>query len=74
MLWQGRPLLSMASTQHHLAIYPFSSAVIDTVREDLDGYSISRGTIRFTSDHPIPDELLERIIRARMEQITGATS
>ncbi|MEV7132564.1 hypothetical protein AB0N24_06700 [Arthrobacter sp. NPDC093128] len=41
----------------------------DAVASQLDGYSLSKGTIRFTPDHPVPDDVLEEIVRLRRAEI-----
>jgi uncharacterized protein YdhG (YjbR/CyaY superfamily) len=66
----GKPLIGVTASAHHLSLFPFSPAVIDTVRARLDGFSLSKGTIRFTPDRPFPDDVLEDIIRARLAEIT----
>ena len=52
-----------------LSIFPFSPAVIDAVAGWLEGYSLSKGTIRFTPDHPVPDDVVEEIVRLRRAEI-----
>ncbi|MBC7440949.1 MAG: hypothetical protein H7311_00195 [Ramlibacter sp.] len=64
--------VAVAKSARHLARYPFSGAVVDAVRAKLDGFSLSRGTIRFTADHPLPDDVVEEIVRARLAQIKAA--
>ncbi|KAE8766161.1 iron chaperone [Georgenia thermotolerans] len=68
----GKPLVSVVATAKHLSLYPFSGAAIDTVREELAGYSLSKGTVRFSAEHPLPDDVVERLLRARLAEITGA--
>jgi uncharacterized protein YdhG (YjbR/CyaY superfamily) len=53
----------------HLSLFPFSPAVIDAVARRLEGYSLSKGTIRFTPEHPLPDDVLEEIVRLRRAEI-----
>ena len=67
----GRPYVSVVAAAKHLSLFPFSPAAIDAVREDLEGYSLSKGTVRFTAEHPIPDDVLERLLRARLSEIEG---
>jgi len=69
LLHDGRPFLSMMQAKKHLAIYPFSGRVVDEVRGDLDGFSLSSGTIRFTAEHPVPEEIIRRVIRLRVAEI-----
>lgn len=67
----GRPYVAVIAAAKHLALFPFSPAAIDLVRDDLDGFSLSKGTIRFAVDNPIPDEVLDRLLRARLAEIAG---
>ena len=65
----GKPLLAAVAAARHLSIFPFSGAVVEAVAGRLEGYSLSKGTIRFTADHPVPDDVLEDIVRLRMAEI-----
>jgi uncharacterized protein YdhG (YjbR/CyaY superfamily) len=65
----GKPYVAVVAAAKHLSLYPFSSAAIDAVRTDLAGYSLSRGTVRFSAEHPLPDDVIERLLTARLAQI-----
>lgn len=39
--------------------------------DDLAGFSLSKGTIRFTPDTPVPEVVIERMVRLRLAEITG---
>ena len=65
----GKPIIGVVAAAKHLSVFPFSPAVIDAVAGRLEGYSLSKGTIRFTPDHPLPDDVLEDIIRLRRAEI-----
>ena len=67
--YHGKPLLSVMQARDHIGLYPFSPAVIDAVRDDLAGFSLSKGTVRFSAARPIPQDVLERIILARAGEI-----
>ena len=68
---RGRPLLGITAAAAHLSVFPFSPAVVEAVAGDLDGFSLSKGTIRFTADHPIPDAAVERVVSLRREELEG---
>ena len=68
----GRPLLGFAAAKKHLSIFPFSPAALDTVRDRLTGFDVAKGTIRFSPDHPIPNDVLADLVRARLREIAGA--
>ncbi len=65
----GKPLIGVSRTARHLAVYPFSPAAIDTVRDLLAGFDVSKGTVRFTAEHPLPDGVVERLVAARLAEI-----
>lgn len=65
----GKPLLAAVAAARHLSIFPFSAAVVEAVAPRLDGYSLSKGTIRFTADHPVPEDVVGDIVRLRLAEI-----
>ena len=64
-LLAGRPLLGFSAAKRHLSIFPFSPAAVEAVRERLDGFDLSKGTIRFSPDRPVPDDVLADLVRSR---------
>jgi uncharacterized protein YdhG (YjbR/CyaY superfamily) len=70
--YRDRPLLSVMPARRHIGLYPFSPAVVDAVAGQLDGYSFSKGTIRFSADHPLSDDLVRRIVLLRRAEIDQA--
>ena len=73
--YQGKGLLAFYAAKGHLSVFPCSGWAVDAVRERLEGYSTSRGTIRFTPDHPLPDDVVRDLVAARVHEIRhGRTS
>ena len=66
-----KPLIGVTASARHLSVHPFSPAVIDRLRGGLDGFSLSKGTVRFTADHPLPDHLVRELVWARLAEIQG---
>ncbi len=73
LLYRGKPLLSLQVTKGHIGLYPFSPAAVEAVAADLQGFSLSKGTIRFALSRPIPDAVFDRVIVARRDQIAATT-
>jgi uncharacterized protein YdhG (YjbR/CyaY superfamily) len=71
-LCAGRPLLGFRAAKNHLSVFPFSPAAVETVKDRLEGFDLSKGTIRFSPDHPLPEDVLADLVRARREEITEA--
>lgn len=69
--YRQRPLLGFRAAQHHLSIFPFSPQAIDAVRTRLSGYDLAKGTVRFTAEAPLPDDVVRDIVRHRLAEITG---
>ena len=72
LIHRGRPLVGVHLSAKHLSLFPYSSHVVEAVAADLDGFSLSKGTIRFTAERPIPDPVLTRIIELRRDEIDAA--
>ncbi len=72
LTYRGKSLLSAVAATRHLALYPHSGQVVELVAPDLAGFSLSKGTIRFSAAQPIPDAVLDRIIELRRAAIDDA--
>ncbi|HEY4151707.1 MAG TPA: DUF1801 domain-containing protein [Pseudolysinimonas sp.] len=72
LVYRGRPLLSVRATREHLGYYPFSEAVVESVAADLADFSLSKGTVRFSLEHPLPAAIVDRMILARRDEIDAA--
>lgn len=69
LVLDGKGLLSVQRTKTHLGVYPFSAAVVGRFADEFEPEMISRGAMRFPLGRPIPQELLERVVAARVEEI-----
>ena len=68
-LYRGKGILSTVQTKTHLSLFPYSGSVVEQVAPDLPGFSLSKGTIRFSLDRPIPPAVLDRVIELRRAEI-----
>lgn len=69
---RGRPLVSFGAAKDHCSFYVQSPAVMDAHRSDLKGYDTAKGTIRFAPDHPLPAELVTKLVKARIAETDAA--
>jgi uncharacterized protein YdhG (YjbR/CyaY superfamily) len=65
---RGRIIVWYAAFSDHCSLFPTAS-VIARFKEELKDYKISRGTIQFPVDRPLPASLLKRIVKARLADI-----
>jgi uncharacterized protein YdhG (YjbR/CyaY superfamily) len=64
-----KPLIAVVEAKQHLSLFPFSGSIVDEVAPDLDGFSLSKGTIRFDVGRPLPEAVIEQIVRLRVAEI-----
>jgi uncharacterized protein YdhG (YjbR/CyaY superfamily) len=69
--YEGRPLIGFTAHKAHLSLHPFSAEVVDAVRGELEGYDLSKGTVRFTPEKPVPDEVVRQMVALRRQELTG---
>jgi uncharacterized protein YdhG (YjbR/CyaY superfamily) len=67
--YKGKHLISLGAWKNHLAVYGMNSIVAQEYPNDPDEFDIAGGTIRFTADKPLPPELVEKLVQARIEAI-----
>jgi uncharacterized protein YdhG (YjbR/CyaY superfamily) len=65
-------LLWFAAAKNHYALYP-KAEVILAFRDKLTEYSLSKGTIRFDYDKPMPVDLITEIVEYRVKQNLNKT-
>lgn len=65
-------LVYFAAYKSHIGFYPTSSGIAH-FKEELSGYEISKGTVRFPLDSPLPTELIQRIVAFRVQENLGKT-
>ncbi len=64
--YQGM-LMWYAGFADHCSLFPGAS-VIAAFKDELEGYSVSKGTIRFPTDKPLPSALVKRLVKARLAE------
>jgi uncharacterized protein YdhG (YjbR/CyaY superfamily) len=57
-----------AAFKSHCSFFPTAS-VIEAFKNDLKGYSTSKGTIQFPTDKPLPAALVKKMVKMRVAQI-----
>src|SRR5712664_675805 len=61
-------LVWFAAFSDHCSLFP-TGAVIEAFKEELKGFSTSKGTIHFPTDKPLPATLVKKLVKARVAQI-----
>ena len=63
-------LVYFAAFKDHIGFYPTSSPM-EAFKEEVSGYEISKGTIRFPINKPVPFDLVKKIVRYRVMENLG---
>ena len=70
--YRGRPLVGYGAAKNHCAFYVQSPALMDAIREDLTAFDTAKGTIRFPADKPLPEQLVTKLVQARIAETDAA--
>lgn len=62
-----RILVWFATFSDHYSLFPTAS-VIEAFKNELRGFSTSKGTVHFPLDKPIPTALIKKLVQARVAQ------
>ena len=65
--WKGRNIIHFAASKKHLGLYPGGDATAEFASE-LEGFDVSKGTIRILYGTKIPSGLIARIARWCLER------
>lgn len=67
--YRGIPVAAVILRRRHIAWYPFSGSVLPEVAGQLTGRSHTHGTLRFSAEDPLSDDLVRRLLDIRMRLI-----
>ena len=61
-------LVGFGAAKNHCSFFVMSSTLLNDFKEDIKGFETSTGTIRFTPEKPIPNDLITKIVMARLAE------
>jgi uncharacterized protein YdhG (YjbR/CyaY superfamily) len=59
-------LVGFGATPKHCTFFVMSTAVMEAHQNELAGYPVGKGSIRFQPDEPLPEALVTQLVRARI--------
>ncbi len=61
-------LVGLASQKQYCSFYTMSPGLVKAMEDELEGYEVSGATLHFGPRAPLPDTLIETILRRRLEE------
>jgi uncharacterized protein YdhG (YjbR/CyaY superfamily) len=66
----GEVVIWFAAFAKHCSLFP-TGRVIEMFKADLKPYTLSKGTIQFPTDKPLPASLIKKLVKARLAKIAA---
>lgn len=68
--YDGHYLIGFAAFKNHLSLFPTSEPV-EALKGKLQDFVLSKGTIQFTVQKPVPEKIVRELVAHRITAITG---
>jgi uncharacterized protein YdhG (YjbR/CyaY superfamily) len=65
----GRAIVWFAGWKKHCTIYPLTDSFLKAHAHELEGYGRTKGSLHFTSQQPVPDALVEQLVKDRLADV-----
>jgi uncharacterized protein YdhG (YjbR/CyaY superfamily) len=66
---RGETVAGFAAFKNHLSYLPFSGSVLSQLADELDGYAMTKSSLHFPVDRPLPKALVKKLIAVRLAQV-----
>jgi uncharacterized protein YdhG (YjbR/CyaY superfamily) len=67
----GRIVAGFAAFKDHVSYLPFSGSVLGELQDELDGYAMTKSSLHFPVDRPLPETLVRKLIAVRLAEVRG---
>lgn len=66
---RGRTVAGFTASKHHLSYLPHSGSVLGELGDEIAGFQVTKGSLHFAPDKPLPDDLVRTLVAARMREL-----
>jgi len=63
----GKYLVYFAAFKNHISVYPATTAAVTKIK-GLSAYKVSKGTLKFPLDKPLPFDMIKKFVRNRVAE------
>lgn len=64
----GKTFAGFAAFKSHLSYLPFSGSTLGQLAVDLDGYTMTKSSLHFSVERPLPKALVRKLIAVRLAE------
>lgn len=65
---RGTIVAGFAAFKNHLSYVPFSGSILERFAGELKGYTMTKSSLHFDVDRPLPKVLVKKLIAARLAE------
>ena len=65
---RGKTVAGFAAFKNHLSYLPFSGSVLGQLASELEGYAMTKSSLHFPVDSPLPEALVKKLIAVRLQE------
>ena len=65
----GHAVIWFAGWKDHCSIYPLTDTFLKAHADELKGYGRTKGSLHFTPKSPLPEALVDELVRARLADV-----
>ena len=67
---RGKVVAGFAAFRNHLSYLPFSGSVLGQLADELQAYTMTKSSLHFAVDRPLPKTLVKKLIAVRLQEIS----
>ncbi len=69
----GKTIAGFAAFKEHLSYLPFSGSVLGQFADELQDYEMTKSSLHFPVDQPLPRALVEKLIATRIADVSRSS-
>ena len=70
---RGKTVAGFAAFNDHLSYLPFSGSVLGQLADELRGYTMTKSSLHFPVDRPLPKSVVRKLIAVRLKELREAS-
>ena len=69
LIYRGKGLIATVRAKKFLSLYPYSGTVLGDLAGDLADFETTSGSLHYSVEQPVPDDLLRLMVELRRAEI-----